>query len=510
MKIISFRYISVLMILLVGVTSCELTKELDEYEPLYSLVAETAIDNEDAANLALQGAYAAFKKRDQDGTPYIFVLPELMGAYVAPGSFLTYFPRILNIASNNPVTDSDPFVNGMYSGMYKLINNTNWIIQEVDLLDEEKFTNPDRKTEILGEAKTLRALAHFYLLRLYGQFYDIDSEYGLDVRLSPAMDASAYPRKTVRETYTEILKDLDFGITNNPDLTERYFVNKTFARGLKARVLLYMGDYANAATEAKNVIDNAGGDFALASDFAGQFQPHSSPAVWDNSEVLFGTSGTEGADNEDVGMGSLYGGFIAGGITQNYMDMAAGTIDVNTTPVVTINYDGNRATTMATSNTGAAPYSVNKYIVARIGEYEMVYHMRFAEMYLILAEASARAASAVTTEALDAINTLRVARGAAEQDGINPVGGFAEYPAEISYDQFLEAVRVEKAIELVAETGESWFDLIRYDYADGFGSGFQVSDHKPTATNSDKFILPIPQASIDAAGGVVKQNPTYE
>ena len=507
MKNISFRYISVLMILLVGVTSCELTKELDDFEPLYS--KEGKIDNEDIANLALIGAYSAFKKNDSDGTPWGFALPELMGAYVAPGYLASRF-GLLDIASNHPVADGGTFVNGMYSGMYKLINNTNWIITEVDLLDEDKFVNPDRKNEIIGEAKTLRALAHFYLLRLYGQFYDLDSEYGLDVRLTPTKDGSARPRKTVRETYTEILKDLDFGITNNPDLTERYFVNKTFARGLKARVLLYMGDYANAAKEAKYVIDNAGVDFALAPDFAGQFQ-NTSPAVWDNSEVLFGTNGITSVENEVVGMGTLYSGIFTSAPNQNYLNMAAGTIDVNTTPVVTINYDGNRATSMVNPHfVSIFGNRVNKYVVDGNGEYEMVYHMRFAEIYLILAEASARDASAVTTEALDAINALRVARGAAEQDGVNPVGGFAEYPAEISYDQFLEAVRVEKAIELVAETGESWFDLIRYDYADGFGSGFQVSDHKPTATNSDKFILPIPQASIDAAGGVVKQNPTYE
>ena len=76
--------------------------------------------------------------------------------------------------------------------------------------------------------------------------------------------------------------------------------------------------------------------------------------------------------------------------------------------------------------------------------------------------------------------------------------------------QFLELVRIEKAIELIFEQGESWFDLVRFDYADGgFAGGFKASDVKPTATDSERFILPIPQTSIDAAGGVIKQNPEY-
>ena len=63
--------------------------------------------------------------------------------------------------------------------------------------------------------------------------------------------------------------------------------------------------------------------------------------------------------------------------------------------------------------------------------------------------------------------------------------------------------------ELFGEMGEEWYDLIRYDYADGFGSGFQVSDIKPTATNSDKFILPFDEKNLAAGNNIVVQNPGY-
>jgi hypothetical protein len=68
---------------------------------------------------------------------------------------------------------------------------------------------------------------------------------------------------------------------------------------------------------------------------------------------------------------------------------------------------------------------------------------------------------------------------------------------------------MEKAAELMAETGETWYDLVRYDYADGFGTGFKVSDVKATASNPDKFILPIPFESLEAGGFLLEQNPGY-
>ena len=50
-------YLMLLGILL-SVTSCQLTEELEDYEPLYALDAETAITSEKTAELALVGAYA--------------------------------------------------------------------------------------------------------------------------------------------------------------------------------------------------------------------------------------------------------------------------------------------------------------------------------------------------------------------------------------------------------------------------------------------------------------------
>lgn len=88
-------------------------------------------------------------------------------------------------------------VQSLYAGEYTMINRANWVISGVEKLTDANFTNDNRRLEIIGEAKIMRALGHFTLLKEFGQFYDINSEYGVNVRLEPAKDATALPRVSV-------------------------------------------------------------------------------------------------------------------------------------------------------------------------------------------------------------------------------------------------------------------------------------------------------------------------
>lgn len=486
-------------IALTGLSSCDLTQSLDDYSPLYSLPAETAISNESSAELALTGVYAGFRQRSSGrGNPEIYIVPDILSGYTQMSFVYNTEPQSLGWINNEPLLVGSTVQLGMYTRMYDIINRANWLIESVENLTDDDFETSGRRTEIIAEAKILRAVSDFYLLRLFGQFYDVDSKYGIDIRTAPATSADAQPRKTVAESYAAILSDLEDGMTDGPAPRGSMYVNKIFAKGMKAKVLLYKGDYAEAAIIAQEVI--ADGSFSLAPDFAGQFQPHTSAAVFDNPEVLFGSSGDSDAGN---GIGNFYSGLF-GSISPKYISDVSGTIVVDGQ---TISIDGGRATALLNANTSFGGYWSSKYTsYFSAGKYEMIYHLRIAELYLILAEASARAGSSVTPEALQALNDLRATRGATTTGG----DGYETYPITISFDQFLTAVRMEKAAELMAETGETWYDLVRFDYADGFGTGFQVSDVKPSATNSDKFIFPIPYESMEAGGFVLEQNPSYE
>lgn len=476
-------------------TSCDLARDLDDYEPLNSLPAETAITNENTSELALAGIYSTLLN---GSSPELSILGSKLsgvdgGGY--PGS-LTSEGRALLV--NAPLSTGNSVL-GMYAAEYVMINRANWVINGVEKLTDENFINDARRTEILGEAKTLRAMAHFNLLRFFGQYYDLDSNYGIDVRLEPARNAEAHPRLSVGETYDAILKDLDQGIELAPDLRQKYFVSKTFAKGLKAKVLLYMGKYAEAAALSKEVITSSGPNFVLESSFENLFD-HSNANTIKNKEALFSVYSD---DNELTYNGEYWS--LYSSVSNWYYNLGAtGTVTVGGQ---VIKFDGGRTAFMKTGEFIVGNYNGNMKFMQQYGpqaQFETLYLLRMAEMYLIYAEASARSTNSVSAEALASLNAVRIRAGATT--GGN---GFVTYPSTISYAQFLEAVRIEKLMELGSEFGEDWFDLVRYDRADGFGSGFKVSDVKATATNTDFYIMPIPQSTITSGKNVIKQNPGY-
>ncbi|WP_223552161.1 RagB/SusD family nutrient uptake outer membrane protein [Aestuariivivens sp. NBU2969] len=489
-----FIYIKAICLSLLCLSSCQLAEDLDDIKPLYTLDAETAIVDESTAELALAGVYAGFRQSNNgSGNPEIYLIPGLMSGMLVNHFVFNNGPEGRSYVANNPLSDATNANIGAYTRMYDLINRTNWFIEKTSELSESEFSSPDRKTTMIAEAKAIRATANFLLLRLWGQFYDSSSKYGIVLRKEPARSAEALPRSSVQETYDAIIEDLDAAIASAPDLRAKYFINKTYAKGLKAKVMLYKGEYATAASMAKDVIDNSGPNFELEANYGDIFLDHETPDLFSSSEVLFAPKGEPGAI---LGIGNFTGFWASINPTFSAEASKSTTIDGQT-----IVHDGTRLSSTI-YNSGFFGYDTYKYNTRSPGQlYEMVYLLRMAEIYLIYAEADARASNSVTSEALNALNTIRVRAGATSTGN----DGFETYPASISLSQFLEAVRIEKQIELAVETGEEWFDLVRYHFIDGF----DVTTVKSTATIPDKFILPIDAVSIQSGGGVVEQNPSY-
>lgn len=481
------------------ITSCQLANDLDEYDPLFSLTAEEAVYDESSAELALAGVYSTL--RGNGNIELTRAINSLSGMSQDPVTSLfgELPPEEQSFAVNDPMSDGRMLL-VIYTGQYTLINRANWLIEQASELGDDVFPTPNRRNEIIGEAKILRALGHFQLLRVFGQFYNLDSEYGINVRLSPAKSGEVQPRSTVYQTYEAIINDLEDGISLAPELIAKYYVNKTFAKGLLAKVYMYMGNYNEAAILAQEVMNNSGSNFQLLPSFEALFDHHSVD-VFNNNGSLFNLYSDQ--DDEQINYGNewtIYSNF------SNAVATMATTETVNINGQI-INYDATRVPFMLTG-APLLPFpglNGNMKYRQQTGGHETFYFLRMAEIYLIYAESEARKSNSVTTDALEALNAVRIRAGATSTGG----NGFETYPSTISLEQFLEVVRIEKRIELATEQGEDWFDLIRYDYIDGFGSGFQVSDVKSTATNSDKFIMPIPYASTEVGKGVIIQNPSY-
>lgn len=492
MKTIKNIYTLALILMITCFNSCQLTEDIDDFERPFSLGA-TEITNESTAELALTGVYSGFGTFIGAGNPHIYIIPSLLSGVAQPGFGRDAESEAISI--NVPLATGTVDMRGGYARLYGIINNANWLLEGIEDIPQATFSNPERKNEIIAEAKGMRATAHFYLLRLWGQFYDLNSNFGIVIKTAPATSNEAFPRNNVADSYASIMEDLDDAISNAPDLRAKFFINKSYAKALKAKVLLYQGNYPQAAALAKEVLDTSGSDFQLAATVTEIFD-NTSDALFNSSELLFGSRGI--TNEEDLRLGNFWGGDYAE-LTDDYRNIFTGNVVINGQ---TINYDDNNRFFEDFSG-GAGKFA--EFFPFAGETFEMLYHMRMAELHLIYAEADARANNGVTTDALGALNAVRTRAGATTTGA----DGFETYPASITLPEFLEAVRVEKWVELGTEMGEEWFDLVRYDAADGFESGFQVSDVKSTATNPDKFILPIPSESIQSGGNVVEQNLSY-
>ena len=115
--------------------------------------------------------------------------------------------------------------------------------------------------QLVGECYMMRAYIHFVLVNIYAQAYThCDPATTRGVPLSVKADVNAILQcSSVEQVYKQILDDIDSAeeLMNverwDEGLTYRF--NTTTAHALRARVALYMGDWALALQESKKVIE---------------------------------------------------------------------------------------------------------------------------------------------------------------------------------------------------------------------------------------------------------------
>lgn len=151
-------------------------------------------------------------------------------------------------------------VGGFYGQPYIAIFRANLILENLDQV--EGLTEADRN-RFEGEAKFIRAIAHFELVRLFAQPYGFTADNShLGIPLKTAADKEPEFRSTVGEVYAQVLSDL----TEAKDLlpvSNGNYATSWSAKAYLAKVYFQMNDFANAATEAMDVIDNGGFDLGI-------------------------------------------------------------------------------------------------------------------------------------------------------------------------------------------------------------------------------------------------------
>ena len=352
-----------------------------------------------------------------------------------------------------------------------------------------------------AEAKVLRALAHFDLVRIYGKPYTEDQGASLGVPLvTGVLESNAKPaRSTVAEVYTQVVKDLTEAISSNALATETEpgYVSVWGAKAILSRVYLNMGDYANALSVAEDIIKNSGAALWTRDQYF---------KAWDastpnESEFLFRLNVAGSTDNNDLnGIGNLQqrDGYKEMVATKKFVDMlSADPNDVR-----------NELFLPAKAEKEVAVYGTNKVFLNKLRgqggnlrNVTIVPIIRLSEVYLTAAECAFR--NNDKTKAVEYLNDLVKNRTTTEAS-LATVDNIT-----------LERILIERRKELIGE-GQRYFDALRNNetitrYTSEADKGWHKTLSKDAQSfNRDYFkaIAAIPQAEINANPNI-KQNTGY-
>jgi tetratricopeptide (TPR) repeat protein len=186
-------------------------------------------------------------------------------------------------------------VGGFYGQPYIAIYRSNLVLERMDGISG--LSNED-KARFEGEAKFIRALAHFELVRYFAQPYGFTADNShLGIVIKTTTNPDPQPRNTVAEVYAQIISDLRDAETLLPQANGNY-ANAFSAKAYLAKVYFQMNSYANAANYAEQVINS--GRFAFSSNLNNRYQTSFS------TETVFGIISTGLEDNRGGGFIGLY------------------------------------------------------------------------------------------------------------------------------------------------------------------------------------------------------------
>jgi len=446
----NIRILTLFSFVLLLASACQ--KELD-LNPSESLSTGEALSDVASLKTALNGAYDAIQVVGYYGRNY-----QVMAETEANLVYLSTANSNRFVSSYTyQWTTANADITSVWNDGYTAILRANNVINNVDRIDGDAA----EKNQIKGEALAIRALVHFDLVRFFAKQYTNgapNTDPGVPIILTSGIGEPA--RNTVAEVYDQVISDLEAAKTllRNDGV---YRFSPEGDEALLARVYLYKGDWAKAATAAGSLIGNA--QYSLSANVSAMFGgPGSSEEIFTLKNE---SSENRGSDN----LGNIF-------IPQGYGDIRV------TTDLLDLYEAGDSRATLIFKHTN------NEYYVGKYLEQDGVVGLaspkilRLAEMYLIRAEARFRQND--TDGALDDLNELRLKRGATEL---------------MSLPNGIRDILSERHRELAFE-GHTAFDYWRTNtdmVRSQCGTGLEVSAPCTMAANSHLTVHPIPQREID-------------
>ncbi len=432
---------------------------------------------------ALNGAYGALQFNGQYGQNYIFAevpsddtTPVLSGSVTDQDEFDKFYLRTTN-----------PFLAARWGDGYRGIYRTNAVIDRIAGVTMDETL----KKRIVGEARFLRALMYFNLVRAFG-----DVPLVLTEIIDPS-EGYAFSRAPVADVYAQIVKDLTDA---EGVLAERYTgadvgrATRGAAKSLLGKVYLTQRNYAGAAAKLKEVVD--ANTYDLLPNYADLFRPASK----NSRESVFEVQYKKGS----LGEGSNFSNVYAPENSGNAVIQFGGGGNNKPTPDLESAYeagDPRKNLSLASSYVNAAGNKVDYYFIRKYADVpttngdaeDNFYVLRYADVLLMYAEALNETGNTAAT--LPLLNRVRKRVGLADKTGL-------------SQAETRSVIEQERRVELAFE-GHRWFDLVRTGRALPVLQAKAATIGIKTSLTANNLVFPVPQSQIDINPDKIKQNAGY-
>jgi hypothetical protein len=241
-------------LLLGGLESCNNKLNV---QPVSSIDSATAFNNSSDVLAGLVGCYAGLQSTPSTNLygGYLQLMTDLL-ADNGDESFVGTFTQPQE-AQRKALLITNSQVSAIWLSAYDIINRTNNVLANLSKLD-----TPAQQASAEGEAKFIRSLVYFDLVRTFGKAWNDGAPAtnpGVPLVLAPTLtvaDAQPVARNTVAEVYAQVITDLttaEARLTTGGPLNS-FSATRYACAGLLARVYLQQGNYAEAAAAANRAL----------------------------------------------------------------------------------------------------------------------------------------------------------------------------------------------------------------------------------------------------------------
>lgn len=478
-------------LVMLTVTSCS---DFLEKSPTTKLSSQTFWRTQSDADLALAGVYSTLRSTPI-GNSRLAVLDAL-----TDNGWSQYNGddgKIQEIANGIITSQTGGVIQQMWNDNYKAIAHCNIFLKNIDNVSMPG----DTKETYKGEVRFLRAQYYFMLTQFFGD---------VPLVLEPL---TVETMKVSRSPYDQVLKviydDLDFAIANLPDVLYNGHAVRTSALALKARILLFNGDFEAAANLAKQVIDKGIYGIYNKDEYAYLKLFSCDGEQKNNPEIIFSVRYLRPNITSDIQ--TRIGLFTAVSPLDNFMDeFEEGDLRkklIFMDAVENTWWPAGEAlgTPSFESNLWQSPtgYGIRKWSpiswdLVNSNHDPHIPLMRYAEVLLNYAEAK-NEVSGPDQSVYEAINLVRKR---AKLDALSGLGK----------EEMRNAIRHERRIELCYE-GQRWMDLKRWKTAGDIIPKIPVNFKEPNGAKriwKDTFYYwPVQQGELDKDPENLKQTPGY-